>query len=343
MKKWGGLFFTVIILILLVYVLWGINFYEVYLLLEKANLIFVGLAILCTAMTFLVWNLRWMYILNPFFKVDFWFFLHVLLAGSFFNTVTPGAGIGGEPFRAHFLAKKYKKPSNKVLGYVVGDTFFRMVALIVFVVFSVLFVLVYVKISANLRLILEAILIFVFLSVGISLFLILKKLKFNIGAVFKKLYWFGFVKKRFESSDEFVKHLNKRIKGFAGIFRKVVKNKNNIVVGVILSFIFWIFNFLTAFFLFLAFGFHVNFLSVIVVFTLGSIIGSLSPAPGGMGVVEGSMTLLYSAMGITAPLAILVVFMQRIIYYFFSLFLGGISLIRLRILFGEGEKPFSLF
>lgn len=337
MKRWFSFISTIVIVGLLVWILKDINFYEVYLLIANANLIWFFLAVLSSAGTFVVWNYKWMYIFKSLVKPDFWFFMYVLLAGTFFNTVTPGAGIGGEPFKAHFIAQKYKKSHAKVLGYVMGDSFYRMVAFFCFIIFSVLFVLTYIKIGSVLTLILELILIFVIIISLTIVYLTLKKLKFNLGAFFRKLHWFKFIKKKFPDQEKFVKYVNGKINLFAGIFRKVVKRKKNIVVGMGLSFVFWILNFLTAYFLFLSFGHNVSLLSIIIVFTLGNIIGSFSPVPGGVGVVEGSMVLLYSAMGVAPGLALLVAFLQRIIFYFFSLFLGGVSLIHLRRSF-NGNK-----
>ena len=341
MKRWWGFIFTAIIVGLLFWILKDINFHEVYLLIRGANPLWFGLAFLSSFATFIVWNFRWQYILKPIIKGNFWFLLNVLFAGAFFNSVTPGAGVGGEPFRAYFLSEKYKKSKSKILGYVLGDSFFRLVTLFVFMIFSVLFVLVYVQISNTLKYILEGVFVFVLFISILLMFIILKKLNFNFGAFFKLLYWFKFIKKRFKSSDEFALYVNSRMSKFVGTFRKVVRNKKNIFVGLILAFAFWGFNFLTAYFLFLSFGYSVNFLSVIIVFTLGNMIGSLSPSPGGIGVVESSMTLLYSAMGVVPGLALLVAFLHRIIYYFFSLFIGGLSLIHLRRSINGGK--FSLF
>lgn len=340
MKRVWSAIFTLVIVGLVVFLLKDINFYEVYLLLTEANLVWFFLAVIATAATFLVWNIRSVYILKTYLKVDFWFYMKVLLAGSFFNTVTPGAGIGGEPFRAHFLSQKYKKPRSKILGYVLGDSFFRIAALSIFILFSVFFVLVYVKISNTLTYILEGILIFVLVAAAILLYLILKKSHFRVGALFGKLHRFRFFRDRFETADALVVYVNRKIRNLETVFRNVVKNKNNLIWGIVLSFLFWILNFLTAYFLFLSFGFKIDFLSVIIVFTLGNILGSISPVPGGVGVVEGSMVLLYSAMGIFRPLALLVSLFQRLIYYFFSLFVGGWCLISLRKLNGKTKNGF---
>jgi len=331
---------TAIVLVLLIWVLWDINFFEVYELIANVNPLWFFLAVFSSVMVFVVWNLRCQYIFNPYIKGDFKFFMHVLLAGSFFNTVTPGAGIGGEPFRAHFLAKKYKKPHSKVLAYVLGDSFFKISVLFCLVIFSVFFVLIYVKIPGPLKITLEVILISVFLIFSLILFFLFKQFRIKPGILFKKLYFFEFVSKRFESEKHFVSFINKVIHRISKVFRKVVVNKNNLFVGFILTIFFWLFNFLIAYFLFLSFGHHVNFVFVLVVVTLAEIVGAISIFPGGVGVIEGSMTLLYSAMGIPPPLALLVSFLSRMIYYFFSLFIGGMSLVYLRKNSSKGKRNF---
>jgi len=54
-------------------------------------------------------------------------------------------------------------------------------------------------------------------------------------------------------------------------------------------------------------------------------------------ITELTMTLLFSAMGIFPPLALLVVLLTRLIYYFFSLVVGGLSLLYIRKI-TNGEK-----
>jgi glycosyltransferase 2 family protein len=330
MKRWFGFVLTVIIIALLAWVIKDLNFYEIYLMLAAANPFWLLMAFLATLLTFIAWTFRWMYLFKDVVKGDFWFLLNTVFAGSFFNTVTPGAGIAGEPFRAHFLAKRYKKPKTKMLGYVLGDKFFQLMLLAVFGIFSILFLLIYVTISDSLKLILEGVLILIFILIGLVIFFVLKKMKFNIGMTLRKLHKFKFIRKNFKSEDLFVEYINSRVSKVSKIFRRVVKKKSNIVVGFFLAAIYWVLTFLTAYFIFFAFGTHVDFLSVIIVITLADLIGAVSITPGGIGVIETSMTLIYSAMGVFLPLALLITFLTRVIYYFFTLFIGGMSLLYLR-------------
>jgi len=333
MKKWLKWVIVVLILGLIVWLLKDINFYEVYLLLKYANPLWIGLAVLSTFLSFIVWGIRWKFI----FKKDFWFLLNVLFAGAFFNTVTPGAGVGGEPFKAHFLTKRYNQPRTKMLGYVLGDKFTQIGILVILGVFSVLFVLFYVKISLTLRLILELALIIIVALFFFVSYSLLKKLHFNFGAILKKFHFLKIIKKDFKTPEHFEAYINKKVKSFLKIFNKFVRSRNNMIVGFFLSAVYWTLNFLTPYFLFLAFGFEIDFLSVAIVMTLGAIIAGLSILPGGVVITEFTMTLLFSAMGIFLPLALLVVLLTRLIYYFFSLVVGGLSLLYVRKI-TNGEK-----
>ncbi len=330
MKKTAKRVISLIVILAFIGILYlilkGIDFYELYLIFSNGDLLWLSLAVLSTFMTFIVWNLRWNFLYTKLFKGNFWFLLNVLLAGAFFNSITPGAGIGGEPFRAHFLAKKFKKSKTSMLAYVIADKFYQLMILAFFAIFSIFFILIYVEISNTLKLILEGLLTFVLISVGFTLYFTLRKMHFNIGAFFKRLHFFSFVNGRFKKPEDFEHFINKEIRIFADTFRKSVKNKKTMIGAFFLAFLFWLFNYLTAYFLFLAFGFHVNFLSIIIVVTLGNIIGALTILPGGIAATEVTMTLLYSAMGVIKPIALLVAFLTRIIYYFFSFPVGALSL-----------------
>jgi uncharacterized membrane protein YbhN (UPF0104 family) len=61
-----------------------------------------------------------------------------------------------------------------------------------------------------------------------------------------------------------------------------------------------------------AFGDHLNLATLIVVLTLGSMLGGVSPVPGGMGVVEAGMILGLTAAGISESDAVAAVFVQRL-------------------------------
>ncbi len=61
-----------------------------------------------------------------------------------------------------------------------------------------------------------------------------------------------------------------------------------------------------------AFGDHLGLATLIVVLTLGSMLGGISPVPGGMGVVEAGMIIGLTAAGINETDAVAAVFVQRL-------------------------------
>jgi len=61
-----------------------------------------------------------------------------------------------------------------------------------------------------------------------------------------------------------------------------------------------------------AFGQHLGLASLLIVLTLGSMLGGISPVPGGMGVVEAGMIIALTAAGISEQDAVAAVFVQRL-------------------------------
>jgi uncharacterized membrane protein YbhN (UPF0104 family) len=61
-----------------------------------------------------------------------------------------------------------------------------------------------------------------------------------------------------------------------------------------------------------AFGDHLGLATLLVVLTLGSMLGGISPVPGGMGVVEAGMIIGLTAAGISESDAVAAVFVQRL-------------------------------
>ncbi len=61
-----------------------------------------------------------------------------------------------------------------------------------------------------------------------------------------------------------------------------------------------------------AFGEHLSLATILIVLTLASMIGGVSPVPGGMGVVEAGMILGLTSAGIPQSEAVAAVFVQRL-------------------------------
>ena len=79
-----------------------------------------------------------------------------------------------------------------------------------------------------------------------------------------------------------------------------------------------------------AFNQHLSLASLIIVLTLGSMIGGISPVPGGMGVVEAGMILALTAAGIPENDAVAAVFVQRLFTAYLPPIWGWFCLVWMR-------------
>jgi uncharacterized protein (TIRG00374 family) len=92
-----------------------------------------------------------------------------------------------------------------------------------------------------------------------------------------------------------------------------------IVGATALIWVFWIgVNYLT----FLAFGYSVKIWYLITGFSIGQVIGVLSMVPGGAGTMEGSMALVFVALGVPLETALAAIILFRLSFYIFPFFLS---------------------
>ncbi len=331
-KKWiieGIIVF--LILIGLYFAIGEIRLEKILYLVQGINWIYVVLGFFAFFMSFAFWNLRIMISLKDKVNGSFFFFLSVLLAGSFLNTITPGARIGGEPLRAHFIGKHYKKSRTGILACLVADKLFHIFVIALFFLFSLFYIAFFARIKSELGIFLWTIVVIMFLIIIVFLYFVFSKNKINLKWIFRHLYKLKLFKKRFKNEDDFYRYFNKKRNYFFSSLRYFVSHKETIFWKFLFSFLYWASLFSSSYLLFLSFGFKPPLISLIVVLSIANVFGEISPTPGGIGVFEGSMFLFFSSFGIPPPLAIVISIGTGLFNYFCSLILGGASLLYLRI------------
>jgi len=80
----------------------------------------------------------------------------------------------------------------------------------------------------------------------------------------------------------------------------------------------------------MAYGYHLSLPVILVVLTIGSMLGGVSPVPGGMGVVEAGMILGLKAAGVPSDAAVAAVFVQRLFTAYLPPVAGWFCLMWLR-------------
>ena len=240
MKTRWRIFFGLLTFAVVVYLLRRINFLEVWQLIVKADNFYFLLAFLSYLLAFLIFNIRSMYFMKGIVKPNYWFSFETMLAGLFVNTVTPGAQVGGDPVRAYFLGKEYKKPKTKIFGALLADRLFHVVISLFFIISSALFVLTYVPVSRELRTIFQAVLFVTLLLLFGFAYFSFRKTNFNIELFLERFRWL-FPKEKIKNGQKtkLEKILIKHFGHFARTFRATVRDKKKIFVGIVLRIFFW--------------------------------------------------------------------------------------------------------
>jgi len=77
----------------------------------------------------------------------------------------------------------------------------------------------------------------------------------------------------------------------------------------------------------LAFGLHLDFTQVLVIFTLGSVVGVATPTPGGLIGIEAGLIAGFVAFGVSSPKSLAIVLTYRFLSYWLPILPGFIALV----------------
>lgn len=322
-----------IVLALLYYILHKIGFRALYQNLKQANILFLIIAFLLVTSYFLIWNLRWYHLVSKIKKVKFFSIFPILLSGILINTITPGASVGGEPIRAYFLGKKYKISKSKVFATTILDKMYNMAVISVLIIFSILYIFINIKVTLALRIILLALLVSIIL-IPILVIIHYRYSFFNPNILLPfvyNFYFFKFLRKRFETYKKFESYAKTKLKKFWGVIKISLTSKRTIIKQLVINSLYWFIYFLSYYFIFLALGEKINFLSIIVAISLSTSIGDLSFTPGGVGIIETLMITIYLALGISPTTAAVATVLGRAMFYFYSLGIGTFSFLYLNL------------
>lgn len=326
--RWIRFALVIIILGLLAYLLTSVDLKEVYNALNQVDGFYFFLASVSYLATFFIFALRNFYFFGRLFKSGYWFLLESVFSGFFVNTITPGAQVGSEPVKAYLFKVKYKKPISKTFGVILADKIMHVFVLSFFIIFSIIYIITFIPLPDEFMLVLQALLFLFFLVFAVIFTLKMRKTKRSLIYAFEKSKWLSWLNP-FKNNPRLQKTIEKGIKSFTKTFWETFKDKKIFILGIVFSLIYWFLNYFVSYFLFLSLGIKINFLLVVVVFSLVNFSSLFFPTPGGAGFIEGLMVFLYSLVGINFTAALVVSLLTRAIFYFYSIVIGGISFIHL--------------
>ena len=318
------LFFLGLSIAILAVMLYLVGIDQVIEALKLAKLEFIGIAIALQIFTYYLYTLRWK-ILNNLADIDVGIkkLLPMVLVGLAVNNITPSGRGGGEPVRAYILAKEKNYPMQETFATVVADRALDTFPFVLLAVLTIIGMALYFDFDLWL-------LILMILAVTAIVIILILLIYMSINPNFGKRVdgWIIGLVRRFykKNSEELEDKIHNVISGFQDTMKLVIYNKKVMYYALPLSFIIWIFEILRVYFVFLAFGAHVNPVVIGEVFILACLAGMIPLLPGGLGAVDGIMIIFYSAAGITASISAAATVIERLISFWMATILGLVIL-----------------
>jgi uncharacterized protein (TIRG00374 family) len=173
----------------------------------------------------------------------------------------------------------------------------------------------------NLTAIIIAVCFFVFLFTGLYLEIFWKSFRYqSVKIVFQLLNRFirYFTKKVTFQPSGILSYIEDFIIGFKSL-KKSPGMLSSIIGVTVLTWIFWLY---VMYLSFSAVNYKINLGSLVVGFTIGQMMGIISMIPGGLGVLEGSMALTYTALHVPLETVLSAILIYRVSFNIVPFFLS---------------------
>lgn len=305
-----------------------IGFERLIFLLDNSNKLLVLLAVFFNILNLIAFAVTWKF-LSP-AEISIYKLFKFYMAGTFINNITPTFGTGGEPVKAMLLGKSTGTSKSECFASVVSQRMLNMFPFLTFGSIGIVFL--YSKPDIRLEpweLIALAFSTGVgFLAFGLIVYFYVRKdrlTNFVHSSIRFLAPFIGFVKKGFDHLD-YAEAVERSIDSFHGGLKDIHKNKHGLLKATLYSFIGWIFDVASIYAVFLALGAesHIHIGVLILAYTLSMMSGWLPLfMPGGLGIVDGTMAVLFIYGGVPVEIAMLATLLYRLSSYWFNTVIGG--------------------
>ena len=219
---------------------------------------------------------------------------------GFALSITPGKL--GELLKSQFLKKEFDVPRNITMPLILVEKIYHLFGIIIISSFGII----YFELSSFI------ILISIIILVSIIVLISSKTLFYKF---FNQCNKIKFISKYSDSLIESYEVVQKSMRGMI------------LVKGIILSVLFWLFESIIVALILYSFGINsIEFLKIILTYSSSILLGSASLLPEGIGVVEGTLTGIFTLYGIESSIAFTLVILIRIFTLWSSVVFGFISL-----------------
>ncbi len=309
MKKRYLLF--LISILLLIGLIYFSNPQEIYSVLVEAKLNYILLGLVFWLVGCLVRTYRWKYLLSKRnIEIGFFSAVKIYIMGLFISNITPLKT--GDPARIYLLKEIKQKSFSRSMPSIFIERILDILCLISISILGLVFLSFSSDISYYLffSIILYSLVIFMVLFFSLSE----GKMEFFLKKI---IDIFSFLPR--------VKKLDKKIDYFSKNFRNSLReyNKNTLLISFIISVFVWILNALVGLSVFYSIGINISYSVVLVVMSVGILIGILTILPGSLGSGEIITVFLYSQfVNVQVSSLTSVALLSRLLNFWIYVFIG---------------------
>ncbi|WP_424358293.1 lysylphosphatidylglycerol synthase transmembrane domain-containing protein [Methanocella sp. MCL-LM] len=320
--------------------LYLVGFDSLVSLLKSVSLPLMGLALLVSLCGNLFHAAGWWVLLRDTgHKISLGWSYLIYLSSIFFTNLIPSAAASGEVAKLYFIQKSVEGGRfDKTFAAGVMSRLLEVVPVALGTIIGVTFVAMYFEVPAWVL----AFCIFVAVTVSIAALVILA-VSMNtwlLTTIANSLV--RVVTRIFKRGDQAAleEKVGRLVAQFDGSMRSIAGRKLTIVKSLGLIIIAWGFDVAVAYIAFRAIGYDVSPGVVITIFCI-MVLLQLVPTflPGGLGIVDAVMTVLYLSMGVPQLSAAGATIMIRLVTLWFLTAVGGLTTLYLARVTGTGASP----
>lgn len=299
----------------------------------KVYLPYFLVAIVVLVLFFLIWALRWwLFVRKADPSVPYFDILKCHVVGLAVNNLTPVAKLGGEPVKAYILNRKHRISIGEGLATVLSDLTLEFISSIGVVIVAMFLYITFTNPPFWIILI-----ILFFLLVAFLVLAGLMEIQSERNLIPKFIRWVANQSKRIEPHIE---RILEGYKEFQQAFRRGIKDRKTFSAGLALSILLKIIEIFSFYLLFLALGYEVSLITLVIIMGVNSMLLSVPATPGSLGILEGGLISTFILLGVPSAEASAAVFLQRLVQFWGVTVVGSLMGIHYGVSFwSETGKP----
>ncbi len=286
---------------------------EALVILSQSDKRLVALAVFVYYFSVLIYAYRWSLILRRMgIRLGVPKAALAYLMGVFVNNITPSMKAGGEVIRVAYAYVETRAPLPSLVNSVVFERVTEAIPVAILTLIAIVFEF----------------------ATGSSRFSHILALAFLIIVIY---FGFKYWDKLLEYALEKLRAREKFPLNSGHAVRSLLNDRPLLLAAVILGGIVWVFDVLRLYIISVSVGWHASFTRLIMASIMYLVIGFVALTPGGLGIVEGGLAAVFTALGAPAGKALAIVFIERLISYVLATATGALALS-----FGGGRKAWTL-